>query len=501
MLVALLFPLYLVATNADQWVDLSVVWGPLALCVAGGAALCVACAALFGGWRRGGLVATLLLVLFFTFGHTRLALAQTGVPLWLIAVAWVGLAVLGLTLIGRGRAHLDRATTVLNTVAAILVVFNLATLGAFWVGQAGQTIGQRSQAVPLGDVGRTPDIYYLVFDRYAGEPTLREFFDFDNEPFLTDLESRGFAVARDAWANYGGTALSLVASLSMNYLDGDVLGAIQPVTYGAIHAALRGHLAVPETVTSIGYEYIHIGNWWEPGTTNVDADEVLVYRHESEFATALLETTALSAVAGLGPPSSDPEVSQIGSANRAHTLFELAQVTSAASRPGPTYVFAHFLIPHPPYVFNADGSAPTETEAATRTTTQSYVEQLQWTNGQILALVDHLMDVPPDERPVIVVQADEGPYPPRYEANQDGFPWLEATPAEVRQKFGILNAMYLPGVSPAEFGFGDRTSPVNEFRIIFDAYFGAELPLLDDRTYLSPDKAHLYSFTRYERPD
>jgi hypothetical protein len=42
---------------------------------------------------------------------------------------------------------------------------------------------------------------------------------------------------------------------------------------------------------------------------------------------------------------------------------------------------------------------------------------------------------------------------------------------------------------------------VNTFRLVFSEVFGADLPLLEDRTYLSPDKDRLYQFTHYPRPD
>jgi hypothetical protein len=50
-------------------------------------------------------------------------------------------------------------------------------------------------------------------------------------------------------------------------------------------------------------------------------------------------------------------------------------------------------------------------------------------------------------------------------------------------------------------GVHDRISPVNAFRVVFDAYFDAQLPLLPDRTYLSPDKSRLYDFILYPRPE
>lgn len=503
VLVALLFPLYLLAHNADQWVDLSVAWIPIGACVAAGIVLFGICALLFRGWRRGGLVASLLLVLFFSFGHVRIALAG-GLSDAVLAALWVGLALIGLAAIQWGWRRIPEATGVVNAVAAVLVAFNLSSLGSYIIGQAGQTIGQEPAEVPVGEISRLPDIYFLIFDRYANEETLSEIYDYDNSSFLSALEARGFTVAHDSWANYARTSLSLVSSLSMDYLDGAKLSAANPSTFGPIHAALRGHLAVPATLTGLGYEYVHIGNWWEPGSRNVDADRVLLLRQESEFGIALFDTSAISLLTAVGTQSEDPEAVNFGVLNRAHTEFEFDQLQALAegsSSAGPTYVFAHLLVPHPPYVFNADGSQPSAEETATRGPRGSYIEQLRWTNGQILDLLDMLLDARAGEEPVIIVQADEGPFPPRFEANQDGFQWLEATPEEIQERFGILNAYYLPGVDPEAVGLHDRISPVNSFRIVFNAYFGTDFALLPDQTFLSPDQDHLYQFSPYSRPE
>ncbi|MBW1933532.1 MAG: hypothetical protein JRI56_11115, partial [Deltaproteobacteria bacterium] len=42
----------------------------------------------------------------------------------------------------------------------------------------------------------------------------------------------------------------------------------------------------------------------------------------------------------------------------------------------------------------------------------------------------------------------------------------------------ILNAMYLPGMDYSEIS--PAISPVNTFRLIFNHYFGADYPLLED---------------------
>jgi hypothetical protein len=499
VLAALYFPLYLLAANADEWVNLSVAIVPILACVGLGAAVLAACAAVFGGWQRGGLVATLLIVLFFTAGRAVIGL---NVERWVIAVAWLGLALLGLTLIARGARWHGRATVLLNVATLVIVAVNALSLGSYLWASSQHSIGQASAVIPLGAVEQKPDIYYLVFDRYAGETTLRDDYGFDNAPFLAALEDRGFTVAHHAWANYAKTSLSLGSSLNADFLDADALRAASSSTFGPIHAALRGHLAVPQTLTSIGYEYVHIGTWWEPTQSNIDADEVLVYGSAAEYPQALAETTALGLLTAGGPPTGDdPEVLDQPNANMAFTRYEFDQVERAASRPGPTFVFAHFLVPHPPYVFNRDGSQQTAEQLAERGPDGAYVEQLRWTNGRILELLDVLLAAPPEERPIVIVQADEGPYPARIDADQDGFAWFEATDAEIAHKFAILNALYLPNVDAATAGVTDRTSPVNNFRIVLNAYFGTELPLRDDTSWLFPDQGRLYDFSAYDRPD
>jgi hypothetical protein len=253
------------------------------------------------------------------------------------------------------------------------------------------------------------------------------------------------------------------------------------------------------TLKALGYEYVHLGNYWEPTATNVDADISLRYQEASEFASALRATTALMLLSPLGAVDNDPETIEFADLARATTLFAFDRLEESVERPGPTYVFAHILVPHPPYVFNADGSTPTEEQRRERAEAAEYVEQLQWTNQRVLAAIDALLDVPAGEEPIIILQADEGPWPTAFTRDQRNFQWLDASAEEILQKFGILNAFHLPGVDAADAGITDRTSPVNEFRIIFNSYFGSDLPLLPDETYLSPDYARMYELVEYPR--
>jgi hypothetical protein len=503
ILIAIFPVVFLFVQNAVQQVTLDPLWVPLA------ASLALATGALLLSWllmhdlMRGALLASALLALFFSFGHVwNLVSLTIFADRNLVAAAWAVFAALAVMLVRLRGRWVVPANRFLNLVAAIVVAFNLAQLVGFATGVARFIPGEGTTAIlpQVKDLGRRPDIYYIILDRYANLETLDRLFGYDNRPFMRELEARGFTVAEDAWANYLKTALSLLSSLSVDYLDAATLKDGEPSTFGPVHTALRGHLAVPATLRSLGYEYVHIGNYWEPTATNVDAHRVLRFEGGSEFRGAMVDTTLLSLLLPPSEADDDPESADFPQLARDHTLFAFERLEQTRGRPGPTFVFAHILVPHPPFVFDVDGSMPSADERRDRGTTQNYIRQLQWANQRVLRAIDALLDVPAGEEPVIVLQADEGPFPQRFAMDEHGFQWLEATPDEIQQKYGILNAFHLPGANPAALGVYDRMSPVNEFRIVFNAYFGAELPLLPDTVYLSPDYDHLYDFVEYQRP-
>jgi hypothetical protein len=125
---------------------------------------------------------------------------------------------------------------------------------------------------------------------------------------------------------------------------------------------------------------------------------------------------------------------------------------------------------------------------------EAYVEQLKYTNAQMLAWMDQLLDVPPDERPIIMLLGDEGPWTPEYRKNERGYDWRTASPEMLKLKFGIINAVYLPDQDPEEAGFYSSISLVNQFRVLFNAEFGLDLPLLSDRNYIWPDQSDIYTY-------
>jgi hypothetical protein len=328
------------------------------------------------------------------------------------------------------------------------------------------------------------DVYYIIFDRYADEITLRDRYDFDNAPFLTSLADRGFDVVTDAVANYPKTAHSLASSLNMSFLDplvaqeGTDSGDWQP-----IFQSLQD-FRVARALESIGYTYDHIGSWWGPTREDPTADRNYVFGR-GEFAQTLLETTIWPAISGVGSAGDgDPWLVQYR-----RVAFQFDALDEIAADPEPTFTFAHFTLPHPPYVFDREGNYVTPDQWKGGPD-GAYLDQLMYTNARMQQMIDGLLAGPDESDPIVVIQSDEGPHPLRLENDEDGYEWPDATDDELGGKFRILDAVYLPGEGPeAELG---SFTPVNTFRIIFDRYFGADLPLLPDRSWIFQDSTHPY---------
>jgi hypothetical protein len=499
------FPvLLLYASNVREQIQVADVLVALGILVGSAALLLVAATVVLGDPRRGALLVSLWLALFFGYGGAwKLVRGAAGVGSegWMLA-GWALLAAGAVVVATRAGRWLAGATRGLNAAAAVLVALNLITV-AVGIASGGQDVEMPGEPPSLRAGDDAPDIYYLVMDRYGAAETLQERFGFDNTPFLDALRERGFYVADESTANYPKTSHSLAASLNMGYLGflTEVAGRGSD-DWDPVYDLLRG-FRVADALQSSGYRYVHVGSRWGPTRIDPAADVNEVSSGMSEFAQALYGSTLLgplSRYSGVFAERLDPLERE-----RRRTLFQFERLAAARELPGPTFVFGHILLPHEPYIFEPDGGRVTEVEEAARPLARKFIDQVRFANRKLLELIDALLSEPPEERPVILLQADEGPHPPGYLADPVDYDWTEASDAALEQKLRILNAYYLPGltnagpaevapIGPSRATLYPSISPVNSFRVVFNAYFDAGLTLLPDRSDVFVDERHLYDF-------
>ena len=123
-------------------------------------------------------------------------------------------------------------------------------------------------------------------------------------------------------------------------------------------------------------------------------------------------------------------------------------------------------MPHYPYYFDSK-DRPLSAEklfGLKNTNSHDYVEYLQYTNKRLLQLIDRILKSS-SKPPIIVLLADH---------------WFRQLHSTANHKYDFinLNAVCFPARKYDQMV--DSIENVNEFRVIFNSFFGQKLPLLKD---------------------
>jgi hypothetical protein len=332
-------------------------------------------------------------------------------------------------------------------------------------------------------------VLYVIFDRYGSQPVLADYYGFDNGDLVGFLKEKGFYVASNSRSNYLMTAPSVASTFHLDYIDFLARDSRSKMNHWhPIYDMLRDH-RVGRFLKSRGYKFAQVGGWWGQTQHNPYADETHSFGL-SEFNYWYLRKTALAPMLdAVAPRSSYARLLQWDNGQCQRVPRQIEKVKEIGTRSEPTFMFAHILVPHDPYAFSPDGRCLSPDEMKARTEPQGYVEQVRYANSLIKDFVAALLaaDGP---KPVIIIQADEGPVPTRYRSGHQ--PWREATADELKAKTGILNAFYFPDGDYRDLD--QQVSSVNTFRIVFDKYFGTAFKRLPDRSYAFPSLFKIYDF-------
>lgn len=398
----------------------------------------------------------------------------------------------------RIRFRLNNVNLILNCIAVVMLVTPLWNIAAYeWAYGAARDVYDPAKAAEEmpeiagtgGTAGaaakRPPDIYHFIFDRYASEPVLKRYYDLDNSAIGRYLEERGFYVARNSNSNYQKTGHSLASTFYMDYLD--LLAddkRLAPKGWGPIYAMLDDH-RVGRFLKNRGYDFVQFGSWWV-GTHAIPlADENRPHGF-SEFNMLYLRGTILRPLFHLMPDGEFTGRLDWDNAQCGRIANQIEEIKAVGGGEKPVYVFAHVLVPHGPYNFTTDGRCLSLEESYERGLPQGYLDQIAYANRLIEEIVSALQ-APGREPPVILIQADEGPFPSR----DYSVPWQDSPARDLRIKTGILSAYYFPDQEYSKLS--DDITPVNSYRILFNKYFGTEFPLLPNRVFAFPDPI-IYEF-------
>jgi len=499
-----IYPIVFLYALMPGGIPLDNVIRPLVIQVSIILAMLVVLSAVYKERFRAAIMTSFIVVFFTSTGYIYRTLPK-GVfhPLThmgLVVLGFVIILILNHPLLWTKYLPLTRRITltpILNLIAALSLVYPSYRIGSVLVDSADDIrtpwneIIQRQIPPQILTTSDTPDIYYIILDGYTRADALQDIYGFDNQNFIEALHERGFYVAEQSRSNYIRTVVSLPSSLNMSYVNfAEDQAGWRSVNYLPLYDLIR-HGQVQTMLQNIGYSIVAFDSDF-PFTDWKDADTYLspYSVNISEFERVFLGTTAMGAFFDTGLPFSNGLRALLPlpsyETRRTKIRFAFDQVRKIPEIGGHKFVFVHIIAPHPPFVFDRDGAAQefsrpfanldgenykgTEAEYLSQ-----YTEQLQFVNTNILLAIDSIL-ANSSRPPIIIIQGDHG-----------GGSHLDPSSLDTScmfERVSILNAYYLPG-GKTDLLYPSIT-PVNTFRVVFNAYFGTNYPMLPDRTYYSP---------------
>tara|TARA_B110000014_G_scaffold55285_1_gene37332 strand:- start:2865 stop:4475 length:1611 start_codon:yes stop_codon:yes gene_type:complete len=458
------------------------------------------------------LVISLLVIVFFSYGHvynilndSELESSEISRHRYLLIPFFIT-AVLGTIYFLKSKKLFNNATTIANGISAsVIVIISINIVGDVsngnffgnpelvqneeWFGLGVPQQNFMNDIFP-GNIEETiiknewkgkenvPDVYYIILDEYPNNESLKKFYNFDNNEFLTFLENSGFYVVDNSFSNYPTTIQSLSSSLNMEYLD--VLTTevdVNSQNYHFLNQLLSDNV-VMQKFSLLNYEIINIGSIWGPNGEFKNAGTNLCEFKEVNFDSLIRELLEKSMISYFY----ERHFEQL---RRAQIMCEFNEFSNFnTNTEQPKFVFAHFLLPHAPYIFGPNGEHITPGNSLNSepwNERNAHVNQIKFLNKNLIEkIIPELLSS--ENKPIIILQGDTG--------SGHSINWKDPTDEMIFERMANLNVIYFPD-SNYEKLYDDIT-PVNTFKIIFNKYFNEKYELHDDKNFWSDGENPYY---------
>lgn len=470
------FVVFTYATNVGK-LRLSSIWGILGV-------LAVIAVLVFILWSfllrnkpyQAALAAFLFMILFLIYGGIYNLLVKVD----LIPIRHYNLLVLVIVFglyLGWAASKISMETSkklwmLLVSLAGILIIFNLVRIIPIEI----QKTSQKSQTVvnqaTTGEVDTSgkPDIYWLIFDEFAGFDVMRDYFHYaEIDNFVRDLEGLGFQVVENSHASSYYTLHQIATRLNYEQLPSDLneVEFYKYITDNKVMKELksRGYTTVVldeagsaefgfQAKTPINAD-IHLEDYVE---TN-DVSSSMVF---GSFGLLVARQTMLA------PLTVYYNLEDEGIARHRDTIYFVSDELAELDLPNPKFVYTHLLFPHMPFMFSENG---TYLQSPYYHDWNYYLGQYKFSLKMIMRTVRSILDESdPQNPPVIILQSDHGAR--NLGNNNSGQGGLDNYDKENRTS--IMFAVYAPACP--EMPLRDGIDPVNTFPLVFNCLFNMDIP-------------------------
>ncbi|HEX4875534.1 MAG TPA: sulfatase-like hydrolase/transferase [Chitinophagaceae bacterium] len=426
----------------------------------------------FSNFNNAALFSFVLLFFYFFFGSMHDFLKKISgegiISRYIIVLPAITTILILIFFKLKNRIHQQLKTSIyLNTLLITLLVFDISRLVIVRVNQK-KSSNFFFETLKNCNECTKPDIYIIIADEYAGNLSLREYFNYDNSSFLDSLSLRGFRIINKSTSNYNATAYTMASLFTLNYIRGlkDTIDSKENIS--TCYHLIRNNQLV-EFLKENGYRFINYSGFefidqpgytqqgFLPGNTAPITNQTLSGR--------LMRDLWFHLVTDLKWEKAINDVTYLQLKKNNKTYDQTKKIASEKSEK-PKLVYTHLVMPHNPYYYNREGilRQPEVLTQAFRFDKAAYAEYLQYVNNKLLELIDQIRSNSITE-PVIFLAGDHGfrHYGPEV-ANS--------------YQFDNLSAISMPGRNYEKFN--DSMTLINQMRTVLNIQFRQQLPLLRD---------------------
>jgi len=453
--------------------------------------------------NKSAIIVTLILIMLFSYGHIYYLLSDVMIDEFDIGqnrylIPAFGL-VLGISIffIIRARRVFDNATSILNVISIVFIIVaisNVALVGAeitscdkcsnqeFFYEARDFSDYFESHEFSISKNQELPDVYYLILDEYARNDALLEYHDFSNNELTEFLEKKGFHIAKNSFANYPMSVQSIPATMNMDYINflADEIGT-EVRNYKPLNGKNYGlypNNMVIKNFKEMDYKIITFNTFALHLHENPLADKTFCHRDKFLLDNRLVDVLARTSIFGYYIERwAEGELRQV-------TLCAFENFGDAGNVFNePVFVWAHVMLPHPPWIFGPNGEEITPGKPLLITDNpefrdsgwepkRQYIQQVQFANKKTIEVVKNILEN--NRNAIIIIQGDHGT---AWETN-----WMEPSKEDAWQRLRNFDAIYFPDKDKRDLLLDDRTL-VNTFRTVFNAYYESNYELLENKMY------------------
>ena len=333
----------------------------------------------------------------------------------------------------------------------------------------------KSKDTVLTSRDTNPDIWYLLFDCYPSSSFQKDVLGAENNYLDSTLIKRRFKVISHSTSNYNLTPFSMASIFNMQYLKwvsagkklepSDYNRAIENVKRGEVFKELaeRNYIIRNLSIFDIGDQpSLKKEHFLSTTSASMIYYQTLWGCFERDILPAIFPNSGKR----LASKQADESKKLRASYKEYNKLVldSLLKLNWERQTEGPKFVYAHLMLPHFPYFFDSTGKEYNTDLIFGKdmiTNRERFANYINYTNNQLTALLDIIFAK--GSKPVIIIQSDHG---------------ISDLTGKKDDAFRNYTAYFFPDLNYDLLN--DKLSNVNTFRMIFNKYFGQQLPLLKD---------------------